>query len=137
MTAPPGYELNIITITVGDDFGATRTMNDIPNGQALAQATWTVKRLEDFAAPGDATAVWQKTITTADVANTGQIEDSGAITRTGRLRWDGTYLESLLSSLAASMCTTCRSCRPLGNSSRWNAACSSRTAKSPRVRSTP
>jgi uncharacterized protein len=96
MTAPPGYELSIITITVGDDFGATRTMNDIPNGQALAQATWTVKRLEDFAAPGDATAVWQKTITTADVANTGQIEDSGAITRVARLRWDGTYLESLL-----------------------------------------
>ena len=36
MSAPPGYESNTISITVGDDFGEKRTIEDIPKGQAIA-----------------------------------------------------------------------------------------------------
>jgi hypothetical protein len=96
MSAPPGYESNTIIITVGDDFGETRPIEDVPAGQALAQATWTVKPLENFYDPGDTTVVWKKTVTTADLVNIGQIEDAGGLTGEGRVRWEGTSSESLL-----------------------------------------
>jgi hypothetical protein len=96
MSAPPGYESNTIIITIGDDFGETRPIEDVPTGQALAQATWTVKPLENFYDPGDTTVVWKKTVTTADAVNIGQIEDAGGLTGEGRVRWEGTSAESLL-----------------------------------------
>jgi hypothetical protein len=96
MSAPPGYESNTITITVGDDFGEIRPIEDVPNGQALAQATWTVKPLENFYDTGDALVLWKKTVTTADTVNVGQIEDAGGLTGEGRVRWEGTASESLL-----------------------------------------
>lgn len=96
MSAPPGYESNTLTITIGDDFSVRRFVNDIPNGQAVAQATWTVKPLTAFYTTGDATAVWQKTINQTDNPNAGQLEDSGGVSRQASLRWDGTNLESSL-----------------------------------------
>lgn len=96
MTIPPAFTSNTIVITLGDDFEATRVMNDVPVNQGVSQATWTVKKVDDLSTPGDATAVWQKTITSTDNAGVGQIEASGAGTGKAVLRWEGTYLESVL-----------------------------------------
>lgn len=71
---PPGYELNTLRVTVGDDKQLDRPVRDVPRGQALAQVTWTVKR--NLSDP-DASAVWQKRITTTDQVGVGQIEDPG------------------------------------------------------------
>jgi hypothetical protein len=96
VSAPTGYESSTITITIGDDFGESRLIEGVPTGQALAQATWTVKPLENFYDPGDSRAVGKKTVTTADQLNIGRIDDAGGLTGEGRVRWEGTSTESLL-----------------------------------------
>lgn len=96
MSAPPGYEANTITIVIGDDFQVDRPISGIPTGQAVAQVTWTVKRLEDFYLSGDATAVWQKIVTTTDRPGVGRITDNGALTGSGFVVFEGTRVESLL-----------------------------------------
>lgn len=92
---PPGYEDHQIKVTIGDDFDEDRTFTKVPKGQAVAQATWTVKRASDLYTPGDVTAVWQKTVTPAANANVGVIRQTG-INGTAKIHFEGIYLDSLL-----------------------------------------
>ena len=85
-TIPLGYEAKLPeTVTVGDDLTVRHVFKKVPRGQALATLTWTVKT--DLA-DSDANAVWQKTITTADVVNVGQIEDTGFLSGKSVSRFD-------------------------------------------------
>lgn len=89
---PTGYEDNKITITIGDDFQLNRTVPDVPAGQALSQAWWTVKvSLSD----PDSAAVWQKSINTSEQLGVGQILDAGA-SGVAKIRFDGSEAQSAL-----------------------------------------
>jgi len=65
----------IIGLVGGDDLEVRRTITNIPTGQVLAQARFTVKLNEDDL---DAAAIFQKSITSTLVASQGQITDTGA-----------------------------------------------------------
>ena len=62
-------------IARGDVFSIRRTVNKIPSARTIAEAWLTVKAA---IADVDGSATFQKIITSADVAGTGQIEDTGA-----------------------------------------------------------
>ena len=62
-------------IVRGDVFSIRRTVNKIPSARTIAEAWLTVKAA---IADVDGSATFQKIITSADVAGTGQIEDTGA-----------------------------------------------------------
>lgn len=66
---------NGIGIVRGDVFSIRRTVNKIPSGRTIVEAWLTVKAA---IADVDASATFQKIITSTDVAGTGQIEDTGA-----------------------------------------------------------
>jgi hypothetical protein len=89
---PSGYEANQIRVTIGDDFQVDRTIPDVPAGQALAQAWWTVKA--SLGDP-DSAAVWQKSINTSEQLGVGQILDAGA-SGVAKIRFDGSEAESAL-----------------------------------------
>jgi hypothetical protein len=92
-TAPPGFTTKLKEpITIGDDYTLRRTFPDVPEGQAVQQATWTVK---EHLTDTDASAVWQKTITTGEVVDVGMVEDNGATTGKAVMRWDVTETETL------------------------------------------
>ena len=71
-------------IVRGDVFSIRRTINNIPAGRTLAEGWLTVKAA---IADVDASATFQKVITSSDVAGTGQIEDTGA-DGSGIIRFD-------------------------------------------------
>lgn len=98
MSAPPGYELSTFSVTVGNDFDLDREYDDVPRGQAVASAWWTVKPLTALyqSDPTDASAVWKKTINATDAVGVGQIVASGAGDGRAILHWEGTQTESLL-----------------------------------------
>lgn len=62
-------------IARGDVFSIRRTINKIPSSRTVVEAWLTVKAA---IADVDASATFQKIITSNDVAGTGQIEDTGA-----------------------------------------------------------
>jgi hypothetical protein len=62
-------------IARGDVFSIRRTVNKIPSARTIVEAWLTVKAA---IADVDGSATFQKIITSADVAGTGQIEDTGA-----------------------------------------------------------
>lgn len=71
-------------IVRGDVFSIRRTIDNIPAGRTLAEGWLTVKAA---IADVDASATFQKVITSSDVAGTGQIEDTGA-DGSGIIRFD-------------------------------------------------
>ena len=71
-------------IVRGDVFSIRRTINNIPAGRTLAEGWLTVKAA---IADVDASATFQKVITSSDVAGTGQVEDTGA-DGSGIIRFD-------------------------------------------------
>lgn len=88
---PPGYDRNRITVTVGDDDQLNRPGVEVPRGQALARATWTVKRSLD---DPDSAAVWKKVVTVTDAPGIGQIENPGVDSR-AFIRFDYASAETL------------------------------------------
>lgn len=98
MSAPPGYELSTYTLTTGNDFDLNREYDDVPRGQAVASAWWTVKPLTALYTtdPTDASAIWKKTITATAQVGVGQIVASGATDNKAVLHWEGTQADSLL-----------------------------------------
>lgn len=62
-------------IVRGDVFPLRRTINKLPSGRTVVEGWLTVKTA---IADADVAAIFQKIITAADVAGTGQIEDTGA-----------------------------------------------------------
>lgn len=66
---------NGLGIVRGDVFSIRRTVNKIPSSRTVVEAWLTVKAA---IADVDASATFQKIITSSDVAGTGQIEDTGA-----------------------------------------------------------
>ena len=69
----------------GDIISIRRTVNNIPVGDSISKAYLFVK-----AAYGDAdgAAIFSKTVTTSNVAGTGQVEDDGTTDLSGRIRFD-------------------------------------------------
>lgn len=66
---------NGLGIVRGDVFSIRRTVNKIPSSRTVVEAWLTVKAA---VADVDASATFQKIITSTDSAGTGQIEDTGA-----------------------------------------------------------
>lgn len=87
----PNYGVEIRDIVAGDDVQVTRTVTSVPASTTITKAWFTVKAAGADADPG----VFQKAITTSDVAGTGQITDSGA-DGTGALRFDLTKTNTAL-----------------------------------------
>lgn len=71
-------------VVEGDDYEITRTITGIPAGDSIAKAWLTMKASINDADPG----LFQKNITTIDVAGTGQVTDTGAGDGTGAVRFD-------------------------------------------------
>jgi len=71
-------------VVSGDDLEITRTISNIPSGQTLGSAWFTVK--ENPSDP-DSDAKFQKVIGTANAVGTGQITDPGS-DATGTVRFD-------------------------------------------------
>lgn len=71
----PTLDSVIDTFVVGDDLKVDRTITNIPTGDTIAKAWFTVKRSE---AAADVDAIFQKSISTAYVQNQGQITNAGA-----------------------------------------------------------
>jgi hypothetical protein len=76
----------------GDDLDVWRTISEIPTGQILSKAWFTVKTGPSVA---DVAAIFQKTITTAPVTGQGAITDTGADT-IGRVRFELTHVNTAL-----------------------------------------
>lgn len=70
----PSLDEVIEQFVVGDDLNVRATVTNVPNGDPLTKAWFTVKKRE---ADEDADAVFQKVITTSSGAS-GQITDAGA-----------------------------------------------------------
>lgn len=70
-------------IVRGNIFSLRRTITGLPSGITVSGAELTVKTSTDDADPG----IFQKTITSSNVAGTGQIEDTGS-TGAAVLRFD-------------------------------------------------
>lgn len=80
----PTLDARIDNVVAGDDLEITRTITSVPSGATLTDAWLTVKEHPDDA---DSAAIIDKQITSADVAGTGQITDTGA-DGTGAVRFD-------------------------------------------------
>ena len=80
--------------TCGDDVELQIEVPDIPTGQALMKAWFTVKRILPEADPG----LLQKVLTTTNAAGVGQITDDGAGDTVGKVRVDLTPTDSALMS---------------------------------------
>jgi len=71
----PAYNTTISGFVAGDDLDVVRVISNIPSGQYVSKAWFTVKkRYFDT----DAQAIFQKIITASSVANQGVISDDGA-----------------------------------------------------------
>ena len=81
----------IVDVVEGDDYEIARTIDAVPAGDTLATAWLTMKAAITDADPG----LFQKQITTANVAGTGQITNTGA-GGTGALRFDLTPADTAL-----------------------------------------
>lgn len=73
----------ITAVFEGQDYEIARTITSVPAGDTLAKAWLTMKTLITNADPG----LFQKEITSSNVAGTGQITDTGA-DGTGAVRFD-------------------------------------------------
>lgn len=74
-------------LILGDIFSLYWIVDNIPAGLTVTKA-WLMVKTGYAVADGSATIT--KTITTANVAGTGQVEDDGANTQSARLRFDFT-----------------------------------------------
>lgn len=88
----PTLDGRIDDLVAGDAIQITRTITGIPSGQLLTDAWLTVKEHPDDT---DAAAVFQKAITTSEVAGTGQITENGS-GGTPAVRFDIKMADSLL-----------------------------------------
>lgn len=70
-------------IVRGDQFSIRRTVRGVPVGLTITAALLTLKAAIATADPG----LFQKSITTSNVAGTGQVEDAGS-SGVGRIRFD-------------------------------------------------
>jgi len=82
---------NGLGIVRGDAFSIRRTLNKLPSSRTIAEAWLTLKAA---IADADASATWQKIITSSDVVGTGMIEDTGA-DGSGVIRFDATASNTL------------------------------------------
>jgi hypothetical protein len=78
--------------TAGDDVELTFEIPDIPTGQSLTKAWFSVKRILPEPDPG----LVQKIVTTTDVPGTGRITDDGAGDTEGAVRIDLSPADSAL-----------------------------------------
>lgn len=78
-------------IVRGDQFSIRRTVTGIPSGVLISSAQLTLKSSIAQADPG----VFQKSVTSTNVAGTGQVEDTGA-SGIGKIRFDLVAADTLL-----------------------------------------
>ena len=78
-------------IVRGDQFSIRRTVRGLPSGVTITAGLLTIKDAIATADPG----LIQKSITSSNVAGTGQIEDTGA-SGIGKIRFDLTTTNTLL-----------------------------------------
>ena len=69
----------------GDIISIYRTVNNIPSGDSISKAYLFVKAAY---ADADGSATFSKTVTSSNVAGTGQVEDTGSSDLSGRIRFD-------------------------------------------------
>ncbi len=74
----PTLNSEIKEFVAGDDLDVIRTIGNLPAGQTLTKAWFTVKTEENLLLPGDTNIVFQKVITAINVPGQGQITDIGA-----------------------------------------------------------
>lgn len=86
-----GYDTPI-TWTVGDDENVPVSIPNVPTGQSVTKAWFTVKT--DLAVV-DASAVFQKTITRTAAPGVGQIVNDGSVGGTAKLNFEVTQTDTL------------------------------------------
>lgn len=83
----------INNLVVGDDIDIERTITNVPEGDSLVKAWFTVKARET---DPDINAIFQKTITASYVAGQGEITDDGAGDQQGAVTFELTNVDTLL-----------------------------------------